>query len=357
VQALTAAQQEQARKNVYAAPFDAMAFSGMQLNGGIEVSQEWAHGTAFTVSGAFVCDGWKYFKSGTMACVASAQVSTALQSLGFNNFLYLTVSTAQPSIGVGDYVGFYQSIEGYRVARLGWGTANARPLTIGFWASHSRAGTYSVSFRNSAQNRSYAATYSHAGGGPQWTTITVPGDTTGTWLTTNGVGLYVVFVVSGHPSGTFTTPTANAWYAGNYLVAPGQVNGVAATSDTFAITGVVVLPGNEAPNAARSPYIMRAYDTELALALRYFETGTEPFSYRSLPSGITAAYDSMRFLVKKRVAPTMTAANWQYFSGGGGTAFTPAFSSGVDYFAWTFTSFVNWGGWTTAGQWTADARI
>ena len=39
-QGLTAAQQLQGRQNIYAAPFDAMAYSGMQINGGMEVSQE-----------------------------------------------------------------------------------------------------------------------------------------------------------------------------------------------------------------------------------------------------------------------------------------------------------------------------
>ena len=39
-QTLTPTQQTQARKNIYAAPFDAMAYNGMQINGSMEVSQE-----------------------------------------------------------------------------------------------------------------------------------------------------------------------------------------------------------------------------------------------------------------------------------------------------------------------------
>jgi len=40
--------------------------------------------------------------------------------------------------------------------------------------------------------------------------------------------------------------------------------------DTFRITGVVVLPGIEAPSAARSPLIMRPFDHELLTCQRYY---------------------------------------------------------------------------------------
>jgi len=69
---------------------------------------------------------------------------------------------------------------------------------------------------------------------------------------------------------TQTAPSANTWIAGSYLAAPGQVNGVAATSDAFRITGVTVLPGSEAPSAARSPFVMRPFTDELERCQRYY---------------------------------------------------------------------------------------
>jgi hypothetical protein len=102
---------------------------------------------------------------------------------------------------------------------------------------------------------------------PQFNVITIPGDTTGTWASDNTIGIALHFAMA--CGSTFTAPSANAWIAGNYVAAPGQTNGVAATTDQFRITGVTVLPGNEAPSAARSPFIMRPYGPELTVCQRY----------------------------------------------------------------------------------------
>jgi hypothetical protein len=120
---------------------------------------------------------------------------------------------------------------------------------------------------------------------------------------------------------TFTAPSANAWLAGNYLAAPGQVNAVAATSDVFRITGVTVLPGSEAPSAARSPFIMRPFDQELVTCQRYWQ---KSYPYAS-PAGTLAAGGALslvlfgttgtgnlagmteHFVVSMRAAPTITA--------------------------------------------------
>jgi hypothetical protein len=264
-QSLTVAQQVQARQNIFAAPFDAMAYSGMQINGSMEVNQE---GVTASVHNKYFCDGWKMLFAGT-AVVTAQQFGAVFFLAGLNYAATITVSTAQASLGAGDFVGMYQGIEGWRSARLGWGTASAQPLTIAFWSRHSRAGTYSGSLRNGAFNRCYAFTYTQAAvDTPQYNVITIPGDTTGTWAADNTGGMYLSF--SNGSGSTQTAPSANTWLAGSYLAAPGQVNGVAATSDFFRLTGVVVLPGIEAPSAARAPLIMRPYDQELLTCRRYF---------------------------------------------------------------------------------------
>jgi hypothetical protein len=273
-QALTAAQQQQARQNIFAAPFDAMAYNGLQINGGMEVSQE--RGTAaISSTGFYICDGWKHGFVGTMGVSSSqaASVGGPFVALGFPYVLIVAVSTAQAALGAGDYLFIYQPIEGFRIARLAWGTANAQPLTIGFWSSHHRPGLYSGSIRNSVSgtpNRSYTFTYTHSVADvPQYNTVTIPGDTTGTWAVDNSAGILLTFSMG--CGATFTAPSANAWLAGNYQAAPGQINAVAATSDIFRITGVTVHPGNEGPSAARSPFIIRPYPQELVWCQRYWQ--------------------------------------------------------------------------------------
>jgi hypothetical protein len=264
-QSLTIPQLIQARQNIYAAPFDAMAYGGLQINGGMEVSQE--RGTTVgSGSGIYPCDGWQQSYGGTMT--VNTAIAAAVFVPGITNILYLNSSVAQASLGAGDYSVIWQKIEGYRIAKLAWGSSNAQPITLCFWSAHHRPGLYSGSVRNGANNRTYTFTYTQAVADiAQYNVITIPGDTSGTWAVDNTIGIYLTF--SNGAGSTYTAPSANAWVAGNYQAAPGQVNAVAATTDVFRITGVTVLPGTEAPSAARSPFVMRPYGQELAVCQRY----------------------------------------------------------------------------------------
>ena len=263
-QSLTTPQQQQARQNIYAAPFDAMAYGGLQINGAMEVNQE---GVASSVNNKYFCDGWQLIGTGTMS-VTATQVSVT-NIPGFLAQAQFTVGIAQTSLGAGDYLGLQQYIEGWRCVRLGWGTANAQPLTISFWSAHHRTGIYSGAVRNKANNRTYTFAYTQAAADvPQYNTVTIPGDTTGTWTTDNTIGLGLFLMMA--CGSTYTAPAANTWFGATYAAAPGQINAVAATSDVFRLTGVIVLPGNEAPTAARSPFVMRPFTDELERCQRYY---------------------------------------------------------------------------------------
>ena len=89
------------------------------------------------------------------------------------------------------------------------------------------------------------------------------------------------------------------------LCCSGQMNAVAATSDVFRVTGVIVLPGTEAPSAARSPFVMRSYDQELVICRRYWQW--LPFSmYFQAAGGSTGNYTVVP-LQPMRAAPTIGA--------------------------------------------------
>jgi hypothetical protein len=204
------------------------------------------------------------------------------------------ITTPQATITGTQTHSFFQPIEGCRCARLAWGTASAQPITIGFWTAHTRTGIYSVSVRNGGDSRSYATTYTqNAADAWEYKTITIPGDVSGTWANNNTVGMRIQFANACGP--TYTAPAANVWTAGTYVAAPGQVNGVAATTDNFRITGVTVLPGNEAPSAARSPFIMRPFDQELRMCLRYYE---KTYPYADAPGKVYGAYNAGGALIQ-----------------------------------------------------------
>ena len=298
-QSLTSTQQTQARSNIYAAPFDAMAYSGMQINGGMEVSQELGLAGVSVTTGTlkYVLDGWVVLSGGQT--ISAAQAASVLP--GFSNQLSMVASTANAAPAAGHYAYALQKIEGYRIARLAWGTANAQPITIGFWIYVNRAGTYSGSITNAAANRSYPFSFAVGAATWEYKTVTIPGDTTGTWPKDNSAALNLNFSMM---AGSTLQGPANAWAAGNYIAATGTTNGVAATSDVMVITGVTVLPGTQAPTAAQSPNIMRPYGEELVISGRYYEKITG--SYRMTMTANTYVGFPMSFTTKKRAAPTCT---------------------------------------------------
>jgi hypothetical protein len=311
-QSLTAAQQTQARQNIFAAPFDAMAYSGMQINGSMEISQERGYSNNRTTTG-YVADGWALFLAGTMGVVSAVVSTNDISAIPY--IIYVTTQTAQPSLGANDQTVLLQNIEGWRAERLAWGTPSAQPITIGFWSGHARPGIYSVTVKNGAFNRSYSTTYTHNTSGIyQYNAVTIPGDTTGTWAKDNTIGLQVIFAVA--VGSAITAPSANTWssVASGYSAAPGQVNGVGSVTDSFRITGVVILPGIEAPSAARSAFVMRPYDQELLMCRRYFYNGVPPMVCSS--NGTSLSRMKCRHPVTMRAAPTlaMTAALSVYSS-------------------------------------------
>ena len=255
------------RKSIYAAPFDALAYNGMQINGSMEVSQE--NGGTLQPINRYPADGWAY-SAGAINGTTNVQQTLQSPGGGLKNTIVVTVATAPTSIAAGDWYMFYQRIEGNRTVCLGWGFASAQPITIGFWTGHHRTGLYGVAVGNSDATRSYVATYTQAAADTwQYNVVTIPGCSDGTWLYDNGSGIMLKFAVAAGT--TYTASSANVWLNGSYMAAPGQVNGVGTTSDIFRLTGVVVLPGIEAPSAARSPLIMRPFDQELLTCKRYYQ--------------------------------------------------------------------------------------
>jgi hypothetical protein len=268
-QSLTGAQAAQGRANLYGAPFDALAYNGMQVNGNMEVSQ--ANGTnAVTASGSYVVDGWQIYNAGIQTFSAQ-QVTDAPP--GYAASLKLSITAANASPAASDFCSILHPIEGYRVSRLAFGTPSVAPVSIGFWVKANRPGSYSASIRNGAGNRSYAFSFNVIASATwQYITATVPGDITGTWPNTNSAALQLTISIM---SGTSYQTAANAWTAGNFLAVTGSINGAAATTDYMQITGVVILPGIELPSAARAPFIMRSFDQEFPLCSRYYSVNKD----------------------------------------------------------------------------------
>ena len=180
---------------------------------------------------------------------------------GFTNYLGCTSLSAYSPTG-SDNFNIQQRIEGYNVADLGWGTADAKTVTLSFWVYSSLTGTFGGSLRNSASSRSYPYSYTISSANTwEQKSITIAGDTTGTWLTTNGTGIVLLFSLG---AGSTISGTAGAWAAGNYVSATGATSVVGTSGATFYITGVQLEVGSSATG-----FEYRQYGQELALCYRY----------------------------------------------------------------------------------------
>ena len=235
-------------------------FRNRIINGDMRIDQR-NNGSSVTAStdGTFGVDRFRFFASGGGAF--TAQRSTTAPA-GFSNSTLITVTTADSSIAAGDYYSFSQIIEGFNTADFAWGTASAAPITISFWVRSSVTGTFSGSIRNADVTRSYAFTYSISSANTwEHKTVTIAGDTSGTWVTNNGAGL-----LCGWSLGHGTTTTAGVWTAGNFNAATGQTNLIATNGATFNVTGLQLEKGSTATS-----FDYRPYGTELALCQRYFQ--------------------------------------------------------------------------------------
>jgi len=233
------------------------------INGDMRIDQRNA-GASVTVNSSNTpyCPDRFNFRCSQASGAFTAQQSSVAPT-EFNNSVLLTVTnTTAP--GSADRVSIRQIIEGYNISDLGWGTASAKTVTLSFWVRSSLVGTYGVGLINSAENRSYVLTYSISVANTwEFKTLTVPGDTSGTWLTTNSNGIRVTFDLG---SGTsYNASSAGTWVAQEACRTSSCVNWQQSSGATFYITGVQLEPGSVA-----TPFERRSFGAELALCQRYF---------------------------------------------------------------------------------------
>jgi hypothetical protein len=172
----TDTQKAQARTNVYAAPFDAMAYSGLQLNGAMEISQQYGFNTPVVLTATGTLQQ-KYVLDGVLMEYRGSFVAEAKQywgPLGAGMLAIfccqINVTTAQASLGADDELSIVLPIEGSRWTNsLLYSVAQAMPVSIGFWFMAHRAGTYSGSIRNASRGKSYPFSFTIAAADtPQW---------------------------------------------------------------------------------------------------------------------------------------------------------------------------------------------
>jgi hypothetical protein len=286
-------------------------FKNRIINGGMVIDQRNAGASVTqTTVDLFPVDRFRIL--GSVTSKFTGQRST-LAPAGFTNSLLLT-SSAATSLAAGDYYVCTQKVEGFNVADFGWGTANAVSVTLSFWVRSSLTGTFGGALLNDAANRSYPFTYTISAANTwEQKTVTIAGDTSGTWLTNNGVGVFVNFSLG---AGSTYSGTAGAWAGSFFFSATGATSVVGTNGATFYITGVQLEKGSTATS-----FDYRPYGTELALCQRYlpaisYAGGANPYFGAGMAFGTTSAYYTISFPVTPRVPPTgLTVSSAGHFAG------------------------------------------
>lgn len=264
------------------------------INGAMVIDQRNA-GASVTQTTADLFPVDRFRITGTVTSKFTAQRSTTAPA-GFINSVICTSSSAY-TVGSAERFVIGQAIEGLNAADLGWGTANAATVTLSFWVRSSLTGTFGGVIRNSAGDRSYPFSYTVSSANTyELKSVTITGDTTGTWEKDNSVGMFVNFSLG---AGSTLLTTAGAWAAGSFQGVTGQVNLVGTNGATFYITGVQLEKGTQATG-----FEYRQYGQELALCQRYFQ-----FYDAGLVSGTTngTSYGvSATCTVVPRTTPTVS---------------------------------------------------
>jgi hypothetical protein len=277
-----------------------LAFVNRLINGDMRIDQRNAGASvSFSSSFAYYLDRFGgRLQTSTGSTIAQSSVAPS----GFNKSLLVTIGTGASATS-SQLNAIYQAIEGYNVADMNFGTANAKTFTLSFWVRSSLTGTFGGAFQNNANNRSYPFTYTISAANTwEQKSITVAGDTTGTWETTNNSGLTIWFDLG---SGSNFQGTAGAWAGADYRSATGATSVVGTNGATFYLTGVQLQKGDTATS-----FDYRPYGTELALCQRYcISYGLEYTNARIAYGGwgsSTSAWVSFPFPVTMRAAPSFT---------------------------------------------------
>ena len=276
------------------------------INGGMVIDQRNA-GASVSNANSYTLDRWYFMQGQASATVAFNVQQSSTAPANFANSLGITVATAA-SPGLSNYSCLYHRVEGYNAADLNYGLSSALASTLSFWVNSSVTGTFGVAIQNSANARSYVGSYTiNSANTWEYKTITIPGDTTGTWLKTNGIGVGIYWDMG---VGTAQSTTAGTWQAGNYLGLTSGTKLSATSGAIFYITGVQLEKGSTATS-----FDYRPYGTELALCQRYLPCfridpagGNKIFGNMFWNTSTTVGV-AMPFMVPARDVPTGVTTN------------------------------------------------
>jgi hypothetical protein len=281
-----------------------MMFRNRIINGDMRIDQRnGGTATANTING-YTVDRWIVGQTVTGKLTAQRNAGSVTPPSGYSNYLGVT-SQSNYSVLTSDIYRIYQLIEGFNVSDLAWGTAAARTVTLSFWVQSSLTGTFGGAIGTAAGSRTYIFTYTiNAANTWEYKTITIPGDTSGTYQTDSTASIAVQW---GFGVGATFSGSAGSWTASALVSATGATSVVGTSGATFYLTGVQLEVGS-----AATPFERRNYQQELAMCQRYCVVYGGDTAYERVGGGqaysATQAIIVTHLPVEMRTTPSFTTS-------------------------------------------------
>jgi hypothetical protein len=271
------------------------------INGAMVIDQRNAGASVNNAAGGlYTLDRWNTFGSQSAKFSIQQNAGSVTPPAGFSNYLGVTSLSAY-TVGASESFSVRQYIEGFNSSDFNFGTANAITLTLSFWVRSSLTGNFGGCFYNGAASRFYPFTYSISSANTwEYKTITIAGDTTGTWIgATNGLGFAVQFSLG---AGASVSGTAGVWTGSTALQPTGATSVVGTNGATFYLTGVQLEVGSVA-----TPFERRLYNQELLMCQRYYQ---KTYVYNAGNSGVASVGTLAYGPVNMRASPTLAVSNY-----------------------------------------------
>ena len=188
---------------------------------------------------------------------------------GFSNSIKWDCTTADSSLGAGDFAYMAHRFEGQDLQHLKKGTSGAEKVTVSFWVRAAQTGTYAFRLMDIDNDRSIGQSYTISAANTwEHKTLTFDGDTTGALGNDNGLSCQLVWWLA---AGTNFTSGAvpTAWEAKVTAdeAAGLNVNLASSTSNNFYLTGLQFEVGEVATD-----FEHRSYSDELRRCMRYCQS-------------------------------------------------------------------------------------
>ena len=238
------------------------------INGDYSIHQrsQQITGIGANASTYYTADRWKLDMGGSNSgrVTMTAGTEDAPTESNVTTSLKLDCTTADTSIGSGEYFILVQQIEGFNLQQFKKGTSGAKEYTVSFFVKGNGSATYVVELYDNDNGRQISKTFAVTS---SWSKVelTFPADTTGAFDNDANASLNVSIWLHAGSDYTGGTLNSSAWAAQTAANrAAGISSLMSSTSNEFYITAVQLEVGDTA-----TEFEILSYPEKLSLCHRY----------------------------------------------------------------------------------------